>query len=92
MQKQFRTEPVKLAKLVSVKLDAISQAFYQFFSSPGSITTHNVYNQTGILQFMTQLPVRKTWTKPSNGEMGKPTMVCANKLTLGLEGPREQGL
>lgn len=47
---------------------------------------HNVYNLAGI-RFLTQLGIKKTWTRPSNGEKGKPTMVHANRQTLGLEGP-----
>lgn len=56
------------------------------FQFTGINNNHNVYNQTGILQFLTQLRVKKTWIKPSNEEMSKPIMVCANQLTLGLKG------
>lgn len=75
-----------------MKPDAISQAFYQFFSSPGSIATLNVNSWTGILQFLTLLHRGKTWTKPNNRDMGKPAIVCPNKQMSGLERPWEHGL
>lgn len=74
------------------KLDAIRQAFYQVVGSTGSISAHDVDDWPSALQLLTLLHTRKTQTKTSPRETGKPPAGCVHGNTRGGRQDREKVL